>query len=412
MNKIFRASAPSLLALCLPALLFSGSSRADEDDAITLVTSYSYQYDSNVFRLRDGQKANLGGGSAQRSDFTRNFTYGLNFSKQISRQQVRFNASRTQARYNHFGLLDNDGHDILGQWLWQVGNDLSGQLRYTRQRYMLGFGDYRILEQNLVDAEALRFEAAYKLTPEWVLFGATGHDEQKNSSFNRRGQDFKRDAVEGGIRYVTRAGASIELLARQAEGDYPNRLFTTGFSNISNSYSQFDVETRLRWQVSGHSRLTASVGQADRQHDKVPERDYQDVYGRFSWEWQPTGQAMLTVNAERGISAVDDLLASYFQTRTYSIVPTWQPTAKLKVDGRFEWRNRQQAGNTPLSSSPLAVLFPLREEDIRSFGVGATWNAWRNLSATANLRRDVRDSTDRNYEFKATSVSMTVQYLF
>lgn len=321
-------------------------------------------------------------------------------------------------RYNNLDVLDYDGHNAFASWKWQVGNDLSGQLRYTSRRFLQGFGDFRTVtpNKNLIDAESLRFDAAYSVDAYWALFGSLYQGSTRNQLRVRQGSDSDVDRVEAGVRYKTRGDTVFELLGRDTQGDYPKRL--AGL-NVTNSFSQKDLEARVRWQPVGHSRLSATIGQSNRKHDEVPERDYEDVYGRVSWEWQPTGHLAVNFLAERQISALDDLLSSYFRTTTYSIAPTWQPTGKLRVDGRLQWVSRDGNGNTFFSQLPPSVQAQLgidgasvRQEDITTYSLGATWSIQRNLSANAELRHDSRDSSNQFYQYRVRSVSMSLQYLF
>lgn len=414
-NNISKCLPFALLLLTLPR---ADSAWADEDDAFSLVTSASWQYQDNVLYLPDGQRPTFFGAGAPRGDHNYTASVGLNFDKRIGRQQLSANATRSMIRYDSLDVLDYDGHNGFASWKWQVGNDLSGQLRYTSRRYLQGFGDFRTTTpaKNLVDAETLRFDAAYIVDAYWTLFGALSQDSYRNQLRVRQGSDADIDRAEAGVRYTTRGGTAFELLGRDTQGDYPKRL--PGL-NQTNSYSQKDLEARVRWQPVGHSRLSAAIGQSNRKHEEVPERDYEDVYGRVSWEWQPTGKLGVNFLAERQISALDDLLSSYFRTTTYSIAPIWQPTGKLRVDGRMQWVSRDGNGETFFTQLPPAVQAALgisgataRQEDITTYSLGATWAIQRNLTANAELRHDSRDSNVQFYQYRVRSVSMSLQYLF
>lgn len=414
-NNISKCLTVVLLMLTLPR---AGSAWADEDDAFSLVTSASWQYQDNVLYLPDGQKPTFFGPDAPRSDHNYNASVGLNFDKRIGRQQLSANVTRYMVRYNNLDVLDYEGHNAFASWRWQAGNDLSGQLRYTSRRYLQGFGDFRTTTpaKNLVDLETLRFDAAYAVDAYWTLFGALSQDSVRNELRVRQGSDSDTDRIEAGLRYTTRGGTAFELLGRDTQGDFPKRL--TGL-NVTNSFSQKDIEARVRWRPLGHSRLSASIGQSDRKHDQVPQRDYKDVFGRLSWEWQPTGHLGVNFQAERQISALDDLLSSYFRTTTYTIAPIWQATGKLRVDGRLQWVSRDGNGETFFSQLPPALQAQLgiagasaRQEDITTYSLAATWAIQRNLTANAELRHDSRDSNVQFYQYRVRSLSMSLQYLF
>ena len=312
-------------------------------------------------------------------------------------------------RYNNLDVLDYDGHNAFASWKWQAGNDFSGQLRYTSRRYLQGFGDFRTTTpaKNLVDLETLRFDAAYVVDAYWTVFGALSQDSVRNELRVRQGSDSDTDRIEAGLRYTTRGGTQFELLGRRSDGDYPQRL---PILNQTNAYKQKDIEARVRWQPVGHSRLSGAIGQSKREHENVPQRDYDDVYGRVGWEWQPTGHTAVNFQAERQISALDDNFSSYFRTTTYSIAPVWQATGKIRVDGRAQWVARQGEGDTFCTA--LGFDGSPRQEDLTTYSVGATWAIERNLSANVEVRRDERESNNQFFQYRVRSVSATLQYVF
>lgn len=397
------------MLLAVLALMSPAAANAGEGDVFSLVTSASWQYLDNVFYLPDNSEPTVFGPNTPRGDHSNTISVGVTADKLIGRQRLTANVSENRVRYNDLDILDYDGYNMGAGWQWQAGSDLSGNLRYSNRRYLAGFGDFRTtsLVKNLVDIETLRFDAAYKLDAVWTAFGSVGRDTRRNSALVRRPSDADIDRLEAGFRYTTRGGTSFELLGRNTEGDYPQRLPVL---NRTNSYSQKDIEARVRWQPVGHSRIAGAIGQSRREHANVPQRDYDDVYGRVSWEWQPTGHTGVTFEAQRQISALEDNESSYFRTTTYTIAPVWQPTAKLRVDGRMQWVARDGEGDTFFTQ--LGFVGTPREEDLTIYSLGATWAIEHNLSANAEIRRDERESNNQFYQYRARSMSMSLQYVF
>jgi exopolysaccharide biosynthesis operon protein EpsL len=406
-----------LSAGVLAALLIPCFALADENDAFSLVTSAGWQYQDNLFFLPDGREPNIFGSVAPRGDHVKTVNVGLKFDKTLGRQRFTGNVSRSSVRYSNIGQFDYDGLNMLADWQWRIGNDLSGGLRYTKKRSLQGFSEFRTSDpaKNLVTSEAWRFDATYKMDAYWALFASVARDTRVNALLARRANDADIDSAEGGVRYTTRGGTAFEVLGRQTDGDYPFRL--PGL-NQTNSFSQKNVEARVRWQPLGHSRLSALVGQSTRTHANIPERDYDDVYGRLTWEWQTSGHTGMTFLAERQISAQDDVVSSYFRVTTLSVAPSWQPTGKLSVNGLVQFRSRVGQGETfysqldPATRASLGIGTTVREEDIFTLSVGSTWMIERNLSANAQIRHDRRDGNQEFYQYKANSVSAFIQYLF
>lgn len=412
-NNISKCLAGALLLVSgAPHMVLAG-----EDDVFSLVTSANWQYVDNVFYLPDGSEPTSFGPNSPRGDQSTTWSVGLVGEKRIGRQVLTANTSFNRTRYNDLTLLDNDGYNLAAGWNWALGSDLSGNLSYTKRRYLLGFGDFRLAvpTKNLVDAETWRFEGNYKIDAYWTLFGILTRDSQRNDAAVRQGNDYDIDRITAGVRYTTRGGTAFELLGRDTQGDFPNR---TASAIRDNAFSQKDVEARVRWQPVGHSKLSASVGLSKREHDNAPVRDYDDVYGKFSWEWQPTGHTGLTFEAQRQISSLDDNFTTYFETETFTLTPVWYASGKLRFDGLLQYRSRdgQGQGNRdfidPLVLALLGDRAAQRSEDIYTYSLGATWTIQRNLNASAQWRHDKRDSNVSFYQYRTNSLSMSLQYVF
>lgn len=413
-NNISKCWPAVALLLLLPV---ADSALADEDDVFSLVTSANWQYVDNVFYLPDDVEPTSFGPNAPRGDHSTVLSAGIVGEKRLGRQVLTANTTFNRTRYNDLSLLDNDGYNLAAGWRWAVGNDFSGNLSYSKRRYLLGFGDFRLvnLAKNLVDAETFRFDGSYRLDAYWALFGSLNRETQRNDATVRRPNDYDIDRIEAGARYTTRGGTAFELLARESRGDFPNRTATV---LRDNAYKQKDAEFRVRWQPVGHSKVSASVGLSKREHERAPTRDYDDLYGKFSWEWQPNGHLGLTLDVQRQISALDENFTTYFQTETYSLTPVWYATGKLRVDGLLQYRSRDGQGRGNIDFIDPVVLALLgdqaaqRTEDIYTYSVGATWAIQRNLNASAQWRHDRRDSNVNFYQYRTNSLSMSLQYLF
>lgn len=394
---------------CLLMLVAPFSVLAGEGDVFSLVTSGVWQYQDNVFYLPDASEPTSFGPNTPRGDHSWTATLGFTADKMVGRQRLTASASQSAVRYNDLTLLDYEGQNIAAGWQMQVGSDFSGSLRYTNRKYLGGFGDFRstVLAKNIIDSESLRFDGAYKIDAYWSLFGGVSKDTQRNSTAIRRRNDVDIDRLEAGVRYTTRGGTTFEMLGRRTDGDYPQRL---PIFNQTNSFKQKDIEARIRWQPVGHSRLSGAIGQSKREHENVPQRDYDDVYGRVAWEWQPSGHTAVNFQAERQISALDDNFSSYFRTTTYSIAPVWQATGKIRVDGRAQWVARDGEGDTFFTA--LGAVGPPRQEDLTTYSLGATWAIEHNLSANVEVRRDERESNNQFFQYRVRSVSASLQYVF
>jgi uncharacterized protein (PEP-CTERM system associated) len=84
----------------------------------------------------------------------------------------------------------------------------------------------------------------------------------------------------------------------------------------------------------------------------------------------------------------------------------------LRFDGRVQRISRDGSGQTAFTELLPQLAQNARQEDITVYSLGATWSIQRNLSLSAELRRDERESNISFYQYKVNSASATVQYQF
>src|SRR6266850_3236922 len=101
------------------------------DDKLELFVAETLTRDDNVFRISSGLDPAAAVGSSSRGDTYSTTSFGFNLDVPVSRQRFQGGVTWNNTRYDRFTILNLDGHQARGIWLWQVGNDISGQLGYT-----------------------------------------------------------------------------------------------------------------------------------------------------------------------------------------------------------------------------------------------------------------------------------------
>ena len=130
------------LLLALPAI-------AKEGDTFRPFVSVGYFYDSNLFRLDEGENASL---VTQRDDRYRVVSAGIDVDWKPGRQQIVANVTKTWIRYDRYTYVDFDGDDMQATWNWRLGNRLSGNLGAAKSTSLSAFEDVGLLP-NEVDRE-------------------------------------------------------------------------------------------------------------------------------------------------------------------------------------------------------------------------------------------------------------------
>jgi len=119
------------------------------------------------------------------SDTYRTTSLGLSLDVPVSRQRFQAGYTWNATRFNRFTDLDFDGHDARALWVWQVGNDLSGQLGYTETFALAPFAYLQSTTPDPLKTRVAFLNAAYLVTRVWRVSGRGGRvpaDERRSDA--------------------------------------------------------------------------------------------------------------------------------------------------------------------------------------------------------------------------------------
>src|SRR5207237_5054904 len=100
------------------------------DDKLELFAAQTLTRDDNVFRISSDLPAAVLGLSSKGDTYSTT-SLGFNLDVPVSRQRFQGGVTWSKTRFDRFTILNWDGYHGQGTWLWQLGNDSSGQLGYT-----------------------------------------------------------------------------------------------------------------------------------------------------------------------------------------------------------------------------------------------------------------------------------------
>src|SRR5690606_21074763 len=97
------------------------------------------------------------------------------------------------------------------------------------------------------------------------------------------------------------------------------------------------TETSLvaRWAATGKSTFEARAGYTRREHDQVPQRDFDGFTGRLDWDWFIANKTLLNVAIWRQLNSLELADAAYAVTEGWGLGPAWAPTVKLVFQARY-----------------------------------------------------------------------------
>ena len=207
------------------------------DDKLKLFVEEKFTRDDNIFRISKDLDPGTSIGSSSRGDTFRTTSLGLNFDAPVNRQRFQADFTRNDTRYDRFADLDHTGHDARTMWLWQVGNEVSGQLGYMESSALASFANIQSRTPDRLKTRQAFYDAVSLVTPRWRVQAGVSGLQQANSDPARQVNDVDILVSDLAVRYVTPANTSVGLGVRSEGGRFPNREIVAG-SSFDNAYSQ------------------------------------------------------------------------------------------------------------------------------------------------------------------------------
>lgn len=377
---------------------------ADEGDSLTLKLSHSLQYDDNIYRLSDGVQPFGDGPRGDRIGLT-----GLRatFDRRYSLQEVHASADLTHVRFDNWNQLDYETKGARAQWDWAVGKRWSGRLRVGQDETARDFADRfdSSRQTSIARQRTLAVDGNYWWHPDWSAGAGVERFSTRYSDDASARSEYDADIVESRLIYRPRSGNQIALVGRFTDGDYPNRQ--AGLV-ADDGYRQTDWRLRGKWQVTGHSLLSGYLGMTRRRHPNLTERDFTGPTARLEYTMAVSQKLSVTAVARREIGARDDLVDNFVVTRAFSLAPAWQPSYRIGIQGRLEWRKRDFRGDPGL----FVGSFPDRGDTSRHADVSLVYAPIDPLRLSISYAYQQRDSDFAPDEYTARVASFSVDYTF
>jgi exopolysaccharide biosynthesis operon protein EpsL len=322
-------------------------------------------------------------GSSSKGDTYRTTSLGFNLDAPVSRQRFQAGYTWNDNRYNRFTDLDNEGHDARAIWLWQLGNDASGQLGYTETSALASFAFTQSRTLDRLKTRQAFFNAAYLVTPRWRLQAGVRGLEQTNGDPQRQKFDVNVRYTDVTLSYVTPANTSVGLSGRTEDGRFPNPGGT-----VDNAYLQDSVGIVADWTLTGASHVSARADRVRRRYANVPQQDFDGYTARAQYDWKPSGKLSLAAVAQRDIYPYLDIGSSFVLVKGVTLRPTLIVTEKIDVSGSFDYSIRDFLGNPGLVSG----VSPGRTDRVRSATATVSYRPARSLVLSLSAQREGRSS--------------------
>jgi hypothetical protein len=351
-------------AYCLLGLLVAFGASGDDTAPLKPYLEGTVTHDDNVFRISDAVAPITVINSPERGDTFRTATVGLAVDWAAGNQRFVGNAAFSGVRYKRFTLLDFNGHDARGSWLWRVGAVASGEVGAADTYSLASFAN---LLAPTPDSFRLRRQFAngtFVVAPHWRVRIAADRLTQDNSDPALGFDNVTVAGTETAVTFVGAAGSSAGVRARIETGRFPN-LQPVGAAMIDNAYRQVSIGPVVNWTPSAASRIVARAARQSRRYDQLPSRNFDVDTARLEYSWTPTPEISLLLLAQREISPDEYIRSSAVLVRGVEVRPTAKLSASLELGAALGWTNRRYIAD------PAEVLLQLgsRTDTVRTANI-------------------------------------------
>ncbi len=377
--------------------------RADEGDALNFSVSQSIRYESNLYRLDDGERAP----ENKAHDTVSETGIGLKFDRRYGRQRLLADLNLVSARYAVHSDLDHDRPDARLAWEWQLGNRWSGELSHLYRESLTGFDEAGGSERNLNAYARTHASADFWWHPRWAVGAGFAHTRSRFDRSDADAAEFDADTVDLNLTYRPPTGNRVVLKLRDTDGQYANRPAVAGSIR---DYRQQEVRLGGEWQLSGATRVSGYIGRTRLEYRLAPERDFHGTIGRLGVVWDATAKTSVELSARREIGAQQDLAANYAVTDALRLAPRWNVTDKVSLGAGLEWRRRDYRGDPDLIGAGAVREKP--EDRSRRYGLHAEYRPMRALSFAFSVQRQERDGSRSLRAYSADTADLSMRFRF
>lgn len=371
---------------------------AAEGDTFRPFVSYTYYYDSNLYRLDDSEFFLV----PEKSDQYSVLSAGLNVDWRPGRQRVVASASKSFVRFSRYDNLDYDGSDYQLRWNWQLGNYWSGRVGATEKVTQSNLGDqFGLPVNNEITTRRGFADAAWQFHPRWSIGAGAATIESTNSALSRAPLDYEEDSVTATLGYKTPKGSKLSGQVRRAEGEYPNRPLS---SSLDREYTQTEYNLLGDWTLTGKLIAHAKFGYVQREHDTQGQRDFSGVAGRLSADYAATGKTTLSAAVYREVANSDLVDATYQVNTGTSLGAAWRATSKITARASAAFENRSFEGD-----SGVAATGDQRDDDTVSGTLSVGYSPIEAATIELGVQAGKRDSNISGYSYEYHSVFASVR---
>jgi hypothetical protein len=369
---------------------------AEEDRPTDIWFHAGVLRDSNALRSEN---------NAQSDSVTR-FGGGVRHEQRIiGRQRLRLEARGDYYNYNRFNSLDHFAYSALGDWLWEIGNQLSGELLVGRERRQADIGETLANRLDIVTSTRAAGTAAYRIGTSFrVRGGLAGIRTDRNEE---RDTNLRAVTATVGADYVSPLANTVGLEYRNTRGEAPDAQFVGTLGRfVDNDYREHELSLVATYALGAQLRSSVRLGRTTRDYVDLPQRSFDGNTGAVTVDWLPGNKTILGFEAYRLPRSIADVSASHMVVKGVSFGPRWAVTNKV-VSARVLRERRVFEGD------PGIVAGATKQDDLVTlWRLALGWEPQRFWQVGLGLDRGERESNIPGRDYQFTAIMGNVAYVW
>jgi hypothetical protein len=371
----------------------------------TLWAQFGMMVDSNPFRLSGTADTEDVLGDEHRSDTVLRYGIGAgHVARVVGRQGVRLIARGEYYDYLRHNRLDHFAYGLRGEWLWALGNDLSGIAGYTREDGLADTAGTGGASTDEVSVDRLYANGEYRLGP-LVRLRAGASEERGKREGDRPTLVTTSTTLFGGIGVATPLGNAIGVEYRRSEGAAPpGPLLDPTGQFADNRYSEDELALVVLYNLSAQLRVAGRVGQTTREYNILQVEDFEGTTGRVTIGWLASpkfGMELAIYREPRGVLEVD---ATHVDVRGTRFGISWAPAYKLVFSASFV-NDRRVAQASLVDPSILPA-----DDSLRTWRFAAGWEPRRHITVGTGVAFGERTSNTLGRDYDYLQVMANLRY--
>lgn len=370
----------------------------------TLWAQVGMMFDSNPFRLTDTADAEALLGKEHRSDAVMRYGIGAgHVARVIGRQGVRLAARGEYYDYLRYNTLDHFAYGLRGEWLWALGNDLSGVAGYTREDGLADPAEVQRPIKDEITVDRLFANGEYRLGPLVRLRGGVAEERAKREG-DRRTLVTDGTTVFAGIGLATPLDNAIAVDARRSEGaSPPGELLDPTGQFGDNRFIEHELALVGVYNLGATLTVAGRVGRTKREYTVVQVEEFDGTTGRVTIGWRPTPKVGLELAIYREPRGVLESDATHVDVRGTRFGISWAPVFKLVFSASFV--NDQRVAQASLDPSILPA-----DDSVRLWRFAAGWEPRRHITLGTGVEFGERTSNTLGRDFDYLAVMANLRY--